>query len=129
MILSVGDLLVAEHGRDGIVAHVQTDAQSSAEKLDGQMLAVTGVQNDAVLLARGEGECDIGSRPRAERIEGQESAFVETDARQTIASLPSEAGRAFANVVGGATRLEADSVLAVVLLARTRLRVEHLGHR
>jgi len=64
---TVAELFVAEHGRDGVVADVVADTESSEEQLDGEVLVDTVVDDDAVSLTRRQQQRHVAVWTRRQR--------------------------------------------------------------
>lgn len=92
------------------------------------MLRIACIQNNASFLLRRKGERNVGRRASGQRVKGQEGVVMKTDAGKAITKLSSKAGRTFADIVQCTARLETHAVFAVVLLAWTRLWIQHFGH-
>ena len=94
------------------------------------MLVVAVVEEDTVLLLRGEGDGHIGGGLHVERLQLHVGGVVEeAQAGQVLAPLAAVAGGALAHVVVGPRLVHADPVLAVVLLTRRGLGVQVRHHR
>lgn len=127
VVLPVGHLLEAVYSRYGVVSDIVTDAYSPVKQLCGDVLRFASVvHQDTVLLFRRKNYCYVRFRFRPQRLQLDEGVVVEeTDGRQVLAKLSGIARGALADVVVRPGRLEADAVLALVMLARTGLRIHH----
>ena len=94
------------------------------------MLVVAVVEQHPVLLLRGEGDGHVGGGLHGERLQLHVGGVVEeAEAGHVLAPLAAVAGGALAHVVRAAGLVQADTVLAVVLLAGRGLRVQLRHHR
>ncbi len=86
--LSVRQHLVAEHGADRVVPHVVGDPDPAPEELDGQVLPLPRVEEDAVVLGGGEHQGDVGGGLDGERLHLHVGAVAgEAQARQVLTPL------------------------------------------
>ena len=130
MVLPVREDLVAEHCAHWVVPNVIRDSDSPPEQLDSQVLVVADIKQHSVLLLRGKGDGHIRLGLHIERLEFHIGDVVEeAQAGEILATLAAVARSAFADVVVASGNVHADSVLAIMLLARRRLRVEMSNHR
>lgn len=130
MIFAIGNHLKAVHRGHRIVADIIANAYASIEQLDGQMGVLSIVHEYAILLGAAEHNGDIRLRPRAQRLQFDKRIVVDkTDAGQILAPFARIAGMALAQIVGASgIWLEADAVLALVILAGRSLRIHHGDH-
>ena len=100
------------------------------EQFHGEVLVVSIVQQDAILLLRGEGDGHIGGRLHVEGLKLHVRGVVEeAQAGQVLAPLAAVSRGALADIVIGAGLIHTDTVLAVVLLTRRGLGIEVSHHR
>ena len=130
MVLPVREDLVAEHGAHWVVPDVVGNPDPAPEELDGQVLVVANVEQHSVLLLCCERDRYICLRLHIQRFQFNVGDVVqEAQAGEILAPLAAVARSALADVVGASRDVHADSVLAIVLLARRRLWVEMRHHR
>lgn len=60
MVMAIRHELVAEHCADRVVANIIGHTDSSSKQLDSQMLLVTSVHQNSILLFSGKCDCNIG---------------------------------------------------------------------
>lgn len=85
---AVGNDLVAEHCRHGVVSYVVRHPDPPPEELHGQVLVLASVEDDAVLLSRRELDGNIGRRLHVQRLHLDVGRVVnEAQARQVFAPL------------------------------------------
>lgn len=130
VILAVGDHFETVHRRHRMIANVIADANATIEQFHGQMLHMTVVQQNAILLCAAKHNCHIRLWLGAQRLHFHKRIVVhETDAGQIFASLARITGHTLAHIVRRLwIGLEANTVLALVILARRRLRIHHSDH-
>ena len=134
-----------EHVGNWVIANIVADPNAAAEKFDGNVLRFSVVDEDTVLFLGRKDHRDVGFWFGLQRWHlNVRTVLGKADACQKFATLSWRdkrrlvnktqssstqstyhftcvTGCAFANVVSQSLRLEADAVLAVVLLARGSL--------
>ena len=84
----IADERIPEHVGDGVIAHVVTDADASAEQFNGDVLRLAVVDQDAVFLISGEDHRDVSLRLGFQRRHFNERTVLDkTDARQKFTAL------------------------------------------
>lgn len=130
VVIAVRQSLKAEHCRYWVVASIIADSYTPLEQLNSQVLAFTSVGNDSRLVPCGQLESDVCTWPSLERFKLKERVLTEAHTRQQLTAVTCEARAAFAHIVGtGTSWLEADAVLAIMLLAGAGAWVQHSNHR